>query len=159
MPNYFVGIDPGKRGAFAVITEKGEFVRYWRMEEDLVQNKKNLEPYAANTALVVIEKAMVIAKNGERQGAVSMFNYGVGYGKLLGMLSVLKLEYHEVMPQQWQKLILGKFPKGKSKEASRKIATALHPDVNFIPHRCRKVHDGVTDAICMAHYGRRYLQQ
>lgn len=151
---YFIGVDPGKRGAFAVIDDTCKLHAAWRIT-DLPVMRKSLRPFKKKTTRVVIEQARVIAKGGQSQGTKSMFTYGVGYGKLLGMLDTLGFSYDEVHPITWQRRVLGRLPAGESKLYSKKMAMSWHPDFNFIPEGCYKVHDGITDAVCIAHFAQR----
>lgn len=154
---YFVGVDPGKRGAFSVVDEDSKLVQYWLMD-DLFKMRINLTPYIDNIGAIALEKAQAMARHGQAQGAASMFTYGVGYGKLLGLFEAMDLKVEEIRPLQWMQKIFGDFKAGTSKERSKEFCKAIHPDTSFIPYRCRKIHDGLTDATCLAHYARRFLQ-
>lgn len=155
---YFVGIDPGAKGAFSVVDDKAKLVDYWIMG-DLYEMRQKLMVYHDKLAIVVIERAQAMSKQGKKQGAASMFMYGKGYGKLLGMLETLRLPYEEVRPLQWMQKMYVKWPTGKSKEKGRELCKAMHPDVTFKPSgRYKNMHDGLTDATIIAHYARRFLQ-
>lgn len=143
-----IGIDPGKTGGWAAIDNKGicidaePFTNY----SDFAQHVKLiLLDYPVS---VVLEQ--VSAMPG--QGVSSMFTFGANYGGWLATLELLKLPFQLVRPQAWQKAILGSFPKGESKARALAYATRLHPDLGL-----KKKDSGISDAICMAHYGRRFL--
>jgi CubicO group peptidase (beta-lactamase class C family) len=154
---YFAGVDPGKRGAFSIVDQKSRLVEYWLMGE-LYDMRLKLLPYIDNLSMIALEKAQAMARHGQTQGASSMFTYGMGYGKLLGLFETLGLKYEEIRPLQWMQKMFVTWETGTSKEMSKKLCAAMHPDDTFIPYRCRKVHDGLTDATCLAHYARRFLQ-
>lgn len=154
----FVGIDPGSKGAFSLVNDKSELVEYWVMGE-LYDMRMKLIPYKDDIKIVAIEKAQAMTKSGRKEGASSMFAYGKGYGKLLGMLETLNMPYEEIRPIQWMQKMYVKWEVGKSKEKGRELCAAMHPDVTFMPtKRYKYMHDGLTDATMIAHYARRYLQ-
>lgn len=153
----FIGVDPGARGAFSVVNDKSELLEYWVMGE-LYDMRLKLLPYVDDLKVVAIEKAQAMARHGVKQGAASMFKYGKGYGKLLGMFETLQLPHEEITPMTWMPKMYGKMEKGTSKIKGMELCKAMHPDHSFIPKRCRKMHDGVCDATMIAHYARRFLQ-
>jgi len=142
----YIGIDPGKTGAWAAMDDKGlflnaeHFTNYKDFEESVKSVGKNF--------MVVLEQ--VSAMPG--QGVTSMFTFGQNYGGWIATLELLKLPYQLVRPQAWQKAILGSFPKGESKARALDYASRLHPNLAL-----KKKDSGIADAICMAHYGRRFL--
>jgi len=155
---YFIGVDPGKNGAFSVVDENSRLHDYWRMGQ-LFDMRIKMLPYLEDLGIVAIEKAGSMPVYGRQQGAKGMFTYGKGYGMLLGMFETLKINYAEIHPRTWMLKMFGTdTEKGQSKENGIKLAKAMHPDHTFIPSRCRTIHDGITDATCIAHYARRYLQ-
>jgi hypothetical protein len=154
---YFIGVDPGKRGAFSVVDDKSKLIDMWRIGE-LYDMRIKLIPYIDKPYVLLIEKAFAMAAHGRQQGATSMFNYGQGYGELIGMFKTLQFKYHEIHPRSWMMKIFSKMQVGASKQQSKEFCKAMHPDVSFIPKKCRVVHDGLTDATCIAHYARRFLQ-
>jgi crossover junction endodeoxyribonuclease RuvC len=143
----FIGIDPGKKGAVAVIGKMTGSVECLAMPPDGHTLAEFLTQAAANMAFV--EKAQAMPK----QGVSSMFNYGTGYGRILGILETLKVPYHLVTPRTWQKKVIPGAKKGKAKEAALIRARQLFPDRTFIPKGCRKPHDGMIDAALIAWYG------
>ena len=157
---YFIGVDPGAKGGFSIVNDKSALIDMWPMHEDILKMSKILTNYAKEPHVLVIEKAHGMASFGKdkKRGASSMFTYGKGYGKLLGMFEVLGLQYQEVAPRTWMSKMFKEFNQGRTKEQSAELCIAMHPDHSFIPPRCRKIHDGLTDATCIAHYARRFLQ-
>ena len=75
-----------------------------------------------------------------------------GYGILLGILGALKISTVRVTPQAWKKAILAGTK--KDKDAAIEYVNMKYPDFELILPRCRKPHDGMADAICIAEYGR-----
>jgi len=153
-----VGLDPGLKGAVAFV--KGEKARVHIMPTlKMTKSKNAIDEQKVREILekwkvghVFIEKSQAMPK----QGGVSMFNYGTGYGLLRGICVGLRLPYTLVHPRTWKKVICKDMP--KSKEASIIAAKRLWPEINLLPTtRSRKESDGMADALCIAEYGRRLL--
>lgn len=145
-----VAIDPGKNGAIAFISsqEDDPIVHPMPMagkELDLPAIAELIQ----SADLVVIEK--VHAMPG--QGVTSMFTFGCGYGAIQGITAALKIRTELVPPQTWKSSVL----KGtkKDKDAAIAYCRKAFPDISLVLPRCRKPHDGMADALCLAEYGRR----
>ena len=141
----YIGIDPGKKGGIAVITETVAYaVPFTR--ENLINH---INAHKAS-AKCIVEK--VGAMPG--QGVVSMFTFGEGYGYIQGVLEVNKIPYELVPPQKWKK----EFSITKDKNISIDVAKRLFPDVNLkATPRSKKDHDGMAEALLMAEYGKRHI--
>lgn len=142
----FLGFDPGKDGAMAVVGphlvpsavafDKGLYVAELR---DL---KKQFLLFA------VIEH--VNAMPG--QGVTSCFSFGESFGWLQGVLDALGIPYELVRPQKWKK----EFSCTSDKNTSIEVAHRLFPEVDLRrTPQCRKPHDGKAEALLMAEYARR----
>ncbi len=58
-----------------------------------------------------------------------------------------------VSVHKWQKVMLGRVPKGRTKEVALKLANELEPSENWLANkRCRTPHDGMIDAYLIARY-------
>ena len=156
--SYYLGIDPGLGGAFALLDSSGRVHKASPLPlvTEPKTKKKKIDPCAFQSLLratapwikhTVIE--LVHAMPG--QGVSSTFTFGRGYGTLLAVLELMKLPYEEVTPQKWKRRIL-------QKSTPDKRESILHADttVNARPYlyvrRGGKPHDGVADAICLAEY-------
>lgn len=101
-------------------------------------------------AVVILEKAHPMPK----LGTVQAFNFGKGYGMMLGLLAALKMRHHIVHARTWQIVLFRDQPSGDTKKASRIIAQRLFPGENFTAtERSKKTHDGLTDATLIAYFG------
>lgn len=148
-----IGIDPGKKGAFVIID--GESITCIPMPDNANDIAVLLSPYIDKKVHVFLEKAQSM---GGREGSVSMFNYGVGFGILLGILTSFKIPYTLVHPKTWCKVMHEgtklDVPKARSLEAARR----LFPQVQLIRSlRCKKPDEGFVDALLIAGYGKRVL--
>lgn len=147
-----VGIDPGTQGGL-VLLEWGTPIELVAMPT--VQSAINGQAIADlltewKPDFVGIERAQAMPD----QGVTSMFNYGVGYGTILGILQGLRLKHRTIRPQEWQAWAFRQLrvkredPKG----AALAVAMALYPSARIIPQRCRIPHKGIVDALLIAGY-------
>lgn len=144
----YVGIDPGKSGALAILHEDGQVETYI------------FDPAVYATVLVYISKntdpICCLEKVGAMpgQGVVSMFNFGHNLGFIEGVLQATKLPYQLVPPQTWKK----EFSLTSDKVKSIEVCQKLFPNVNLLAtSRSRKPSDGIAEAVLMAEYARRRL--
>lgn len=149
----FIGIDPGMRGAIAVVSSKS--LKFWPMPKHdeevwdifMALHKPKIEH-------IMIEKCQAMPQN----GAVSMFNFGNRYGAIRGMVIALKCPFTLVRPTGWQKtMFAGSDAKESPKARAYSIARKIFPKENFVLPRCRKPHDGVIDAALIAEFCRRRM--
>ena len=149
-----MGIDVGFSGAIATI-ENGDA---WAMVMPLVnQGGKNhldlhrlaIEIRNIGPDMVVIEKQWARPISGKTQ----CFNLGLQFGAIQGIIVALRLPYQLVTPQKWKKSILIGYDKS-DKSGAVLYVQRKYPKVNLLETpRCRKPHDGMADAICLAEYG------
>ena len=154
----FAGIDPGKQGAIAFLNPKDFEESAERMP--IVGKQIDIRALCAmirpgEDMMVGLEK--VHAMPG--QGVTSMFNFGRGYGRILGMLETLQLEgyplkFSLVTPTQWKKTVLSGMDWKDNKECAVIFAQNMYPSINLTPGKIRKPHSGIADAVCIAEYMR-----
>jgi Holliday junction resolvasome RuvABC endonuclease subunit len=82
-----------------------------------------------------------------QMGVVSAFSFGKSQGFLIGLLTAMKIPYHEVTPQKWQKAM--GCMSGGDKNVTKHAAQKLWPHLK-ITHRD-------ADARLIAEYGRRFI--
>lgn len=102
-----------------------------------------------NECHVFIEKQQAMPK----QGVVSCFQIGMGYGIWLGCMAILTVPFTLVHPTTWKKRMLSDMP--VSKEASVHRALQLFPHVR--DELKRKKDHNRAEALLIAEYGRRSL--
>ena len=107
--------------------------------------------YEHSPRLVVVERAQAMPK----QGVTSMFRYGLGYGRILGMLEALRISHQLVRPQQWKAAVLTGTKRDKA--AAIHYVRGKYPSVDLTPGARRKAHDGIADSLCIAEFGRLVL--
>lgn len=141
----YIGIDPGKNGAFAFINSIGVSAFVFE-EKNFIERIKRVA--SADDVFACLEH--VHAMPG--QGVTGMFNFGKNFGFIQGVLSALCVPYELVTPQKWKK----EFSITANKNTAILVCKRLFPDVPLIPtERSRKEHDGIAEALLMAEYARR----
>lgn len=151
---WFIGIDPGKSGALAIIhvSDSGmESVTITPFDEErYVMEVREIHINPGDKCVACVER--VSAMPG--QGVKSMFSFGANYGFIQGLLSMKRIPFETIPPQKWKK----EYSLGKDKAASITTAKKLFPYVSFYKtERCKKEDDGMAEALLMAEYARRHL--
>ena len=152
-----IGVDPGITGGICLMDTLDRVIEVIDMPTMTLNGKKNQVNPAALAGQVrcwigdkdlsgftaVIEK--VAARPG--QGVSAMFNFGMGYGAVLGVMAAIGVPYILVTPQAWKKragLIK------QEKDVARTFCQQLYPGVD-LKH---KNDIGRADAILIARFGR-----
>lgn len=138
----YLGIDPGKTGAAALIHDDGELILDWPGDVALVADHVRQWKFEFNIQLAALEK--VTARPG--QGVVSMFSFGQNLGSWQGILSALSIAYLMPTPQAWQKGLVDRKSGDDPKSCSLATARRLFPDAEL--HL--KKHHGRADALLLA---------
>ncbi len=149
-----VGIDPGVTGGLAALGNVVVLVPMPAVAGE--PNAREVAIWLQGIAPdhVFIERAQSFPK----QGVVSAFRYGTGYGMLRGICASLALPYTLVAPAKWHREIIGLSKDGTPKDRALAAALRLFPGVNLrAPERSKKCHEGLVDALLIAEFGRRVL--
>ncbi len=147
MVKTFVGIDPGKSGALAVLYPNGSVET---QPFNAVNYVDVLSGLRGSDVICCVEK--VSAMPG--QGVVSMFNFGHNLGFIEGVLQANGIAYQLMPPQTWKK----EFSLSSDKAKSIEVCQKLFPKVSLLAtDRSRKPSDGIAEAVLMAEYARRKL--
>jgi hypothetical protein len=145
-----IGIDPGLSGAVAILDSAGciETVR------DLPIIRDAKLAWVDGSELQSIIMAALHGRTGsavvERvssmpaQGIASAFQFGVGFGSILGVLQALHIRIELVTPAVWKR----SYGLSKDKHASLHKARLLFPTAEL--HLAK--HDGRAEALLLAHY-------
>lgn len=147
-----IGIDPGNTGAIAALNDAYTLIDV--VDMPLMANGKKQQVNASKLAGIIFDFAgyleatvyleRVHAMPG--QGVTSMFNFGMGYGVLQGVIATIGLPVMMVTPHSWKKKagLLG-----KDKDNARTLAQQLYPGAPL----GRKKDIGRADAILIARFG------
>ena len=145
-----IGIDPGMNGGIALINDR--LCKAFPMpiiDGAIDCNEIDSMIHAFLPKIIYIEKVHSMPK----QGVASTFKFGMGYGKILGVLESSIFDYEQVTPQAWMKK-LGLKKIDKTDKPSVAYVQEHYGSVCLTPGRKTKPHDGMADAICIAEYGR-----
>ena len=152
------GIDPGLRGAVAILEADGS---PWRIEDmplrTLGKTRQEVDGAALARFLVEageIRLAVVEAVHAmPGQGVSSCFSFGRNTGVAVGVLEALGVPLLEVSPRTWQGDVLRGTP-GDGKERALRWASLAFPGVSLFTSRGKGL-DGRADALALAWYGLR----
>jgi hypothetical protein len=158
----FVGVDGGLRGAFVVLDKDQKIIE--KIVMPIIKEKgrtmydvKGIVNFFHLLMLKHMDSQIFVCleKSYTRpvQGIRSAFNTGYGYGIMQGVLEALGISYETVTPQTWMKElgITSKNEKGSILFCQRK-----YPNERWTStERCKKPHNGYTDACCLAIFGLR----
>lgn len=150
---YVLGVDPGLTGGLAVVNPlTGYLVSTFTMPSKKRGNRSDLDlgelamiidGLARDIKCAVIEDTAAMPK----QGVASMYTFGKVTGIVVGMIAAHYIPIYYVKPSVW-KFQMGL---GKDKKTSIKKANDFHPGSVQIKH------DGVAEAILLAHFGKRFF--
>lgn len=142
------GIDPGLKGAIALICSDGGTLLFdmpiYRKDKknwiDVQSLFKILNAIRQECDSIYIEKVHSMPN----QGVSSTFKFGKGFGILIGMCTALDFSVRLVTPQSWKK----HFGIGRDKKQSIELANELF-NVSI-----QSSKDGQAEALLIAEYGR-----
>ena len=150
----YIGIDPGKTGAAAIITPDGiDIMDYTDIFETVQQFREWKADYDLSC---VLEKVWAIPGGGRKQGASSMFKFGENFGIYQGILSALGIPYYLKTPQGWQKVMLP-VTDGHTKKRALDTARRLYPAIAKKYLKRKKDHNRA-DALLIATYAKRVVR-
>ena len=149
MSNVRIGIDPGKKGGFAVLIDG----KVWKAEvwddAEFVDTMRQVSQMRT-VARAAVEK--VGAMPG--QGLVSTFSFGKSAGFIEGTLMALDIPYQLVSPQKWK----AEFGLNSDKQKSIEVCHKLFPDVDLLAtSRCKKPSDGKAESILIGCFAYRHF--
>ena len=177
----YLGIDPGKSGGLAIITDSDEIIVTATPvtkdnEIDIAQVNAFIDfiitKYNTDIQCVLEDVHSIFGMS-----AQSNFQFGRVLGVIEGILGSRSIPFIKVTPKVWQKEIwAGTTPIGNAtgkllksglphvkidtKGTSLLVAKKLFPDVNLLATTRSKVaHDGIVDALLLAEYCKRKVKQ
>jgi crossover junction endodeoxyribonuclease RuvC len=149
-----VGIDPGLKGAIALLDLKGQFVEAWAMpvlklkvgarqrtKIDAVFLAAELDTYK-DVVHVAVEDVHAMPK----QGVTSMFSFGYNLGVVIGILAALSYPVTLVPPAVWKRDL--RVNGGKDGSSSK--ATELWP--RYVNQFSRPCDEGRAEAALIGYW-------
>lgn len=170
MTDLILGIDPGVKGAFAMLSRDGGIVKVWQMPNtgskidfrgvhEFFRDMADWVEESSKTILVSSEKPFAFMPDKKAQGTVAMLNYGIGFGVVLGSAMQLGCAIQQHSPKTWQaKMFKGTDARCKPKEKAYQAAKMIWHDIDehaMVFPRAKRPHDGIIDACLIAEFGRR----
>lgn len=146
-----IGIDPGFTGGLAIVDDE-QLLEVFEMPLHTGKRKRVCGTelsmmladwrrlYECNHAVVEFVAAR------PNQGVTSVFNFGMSYGVILGVLDTLGFSVSYAAPQKWKKDL----SLDSSKDSSRALACELWPDLSSL--FSLKKDDGKAEAALMAYW-------
>lgn len=153
----YIGIDPGASGAVVSLQPDGGYTKYVvekiGKEIDISSLAKVVCQFKDKDCHAVLENVHSIFGT----SAKSNFQFGRIFGICQALLEAYDIPYTLVTPKKWQKTMHeGIVVQKDKKKMSIAAAMRIFPDIDLRKSDRAKVpHDGVTDALLMAEYGRR----
>ena len=152
----YCGIDIGLKGAVAFLGGVAGSIPFKASRLPLIASGKRQEvDTQALWRLIAeahpnIENLMVVVEecSHHQPSQAAMRSQALSYGKVLGMLEQHGVRYVTVLPQKWQKDLIGAIPKGQTKISAAGKAKRLWPKMEF-------KGDGEVDAALLAEFGRK----
>lgn len=139
----FVGIDPGKGGGIAAVSQDRTVVMACRMpetERELLDALMSLQ-LDGTTAMAVLEKV----HSSPQMGVKSAFTFGEGFGMLRMALAAARIPFETVVPNKWQRDMSCQ-TRG-DKNVTKQLALSMFPNV--------KVTHALADALILSEWLRR----
>ena len=158
----FLGIDNGLDGGIVGIDDDGLCSFKKTMPTVLGKGSKRaydipdmistVKTFKERIRIVVLEKSQAFPG----QGRTSAWSTGHGQGIWEGIIMTLDVPCSVIGPKTWQREIFRDMNFTDTKQASLLACQRLFPGESWLAtERSRLPHDGLTDAACLAEYGRR----
>jgi hypothetical protein len=144
-----VGVDPGLRGGVAVLD--GAHARC----EPLPVRGGRVDVSALLSLLPSWQGCAFVEQPFVRRGQAGVLTMCANYGRVLAALELRGYSVCEVSPRVWQR----RFGiSGETKGQSLRLSAELYPEVGLVPRGGRVPHDGMSDALLIASYGKGFLE-
>lgn len=139
--DYFLGIDPGKSGGIAFISECGTEAWAHKITDSERDFWNIVSEYKKEVKFGMIEKV----HSSPQMGVRSAFTFGQSYGFLRGMLIASEIKFDQVSPQKWMNKLNCRT--GGNKNITKAKAQQLFPKI--------KITHAIADALLIAEYCRQ----
>lgn len=151
-----IGIDNGLDGGLTAIDLNGSVVAKTVMPTLHRQGKREASARKIYEWVMNLESPFRIAIEEPLHHARSsqaVRSMALSFGKILGLAESREWQIDCISVHKWQKEMLGRVPKGKTKEVALAVANELAPGENWRKSkRASKSHDGMIDAFLVARY-------
>lgn len=143
-----MGIDPGLQGGIAIIGPEciAEPMPLMTGGKRVCVETIRKIVQAHDPSLVAVEEQRSFG-----QGRQSAFTSGRNYQAILTVLELFGAPHLVVAPSLWKSVLRGT---KRDKAAAIEFVHRRYPWVDLKPGKCRKDHDGIADAVCIAEWAR-----
>ena len=161
---YYIGIDPGLSGAFAVMNEAGEVVavedlpvveykagRGKRRKLDARTLAHRFDEHAERGGQWELNFVLEDVHSMPKQGVATTFRFGQAFGVIEGVVGAQGWPYRFVTPQKWKKAM--GIP--KDKDAARLAVIQRYPEA--AEYLTRKKDHNRAEAVVLADWLRKEL--
>jgi crossover junction endodeoxyribonuclease RuvC len=132
MTDYTIGVDPGLKGAVAIIDSDGRLVEVWDMPTVEIKvgksTKTRISPELLAHEIGCWDGAkcayMEAVSSSPQMGVSSAFAFGEGFGVVKGVLAAFNIPLVLVTPAKWKR----DMGLNSSKDGSRAKAISMWPD-------------------------------
>ena len=166
--SFVIGVDPGLKGGVAVFDCDDQKVVATLPIPVMVSGGKTVY----DVAELITQLRKLVAFNPDdrfaeytfcieqqhalpEQGVVSMFTTGFGFGLWRGIFASIcgKLDHILIVKaKEWQSILWEEDAPDETKARSIERVRRLFPYVHLWPNKRKKPHDGIADAVNIAHY-------
>lgn len=148
-----IGIDPGFKGAIAVLNKDIDLILYDmplikymnKNQVDATEFSNIIEHYKKQTLMAIVEDVHSYPK----QGVTSTFTFGYNAGILLGVLKAHNIRTLRVKPSSWKCAL------GLDRNKKNSIALAVRTFPKYKYYFARAKDDGRAEAALLADYASR----
>lgn len=157
MKKIFLGIDPGAKGAVAIVSEvKITIIDCPSTIAEMADIIRDLKPNSFTDYKAIIEKVHPFYKS----SAKSAFTFGMNFAAWQMALACFHIPYEFVTPRKWQAVMFDSAKKlDDTKQQSFERATRLFPNLGIELKTPRgKILDGRCDSLLLATYLRRITE-
>lgn len=161
----WVGIDPGKQGGIVFLSEDNSFFESFVIPliGDVVDRRQLSEILSLcleYDSIIILEDVHALYG----ASAASTWDFGFICGLLEGIIGTLGIQMYKIKPKAWQQQLFVGIPvikkdDGKTNDTKKMALLAarnLYPAfTGLATPRSKKPHDGLIDALCLAHYGKQ----
>lgn len=142
---FFLGVDPGKKGAVAIIRDGEAYVFPIKKIREICETYEGI-------CVATVEAVHAMP----HQGVTSCFTFGEGLGYIKGMLDAFQIPYKTVPPQVWKK----EFGVTADKKTSILKCEELYPHIRLYPtSRSRTKSPDMAEAVLIATYGMKHYER
>lgn len=147
----YIGIDPGKGGALAIINGIGG-ISIYPFDKEVYRNV--LSDYQRVGSETLAKCCLEHVGAAPKQGVVSMFHFGENFGFIQGLLTAFEIPFELVRPQKWKR----EFSITADKNMAVEVCKRLFPTADLKrTNRCKKDDDNMAEALLMCEYARRHF--